>query len=139
MSPFDLPGPLFLVFYIFCGAVVLMSVAMLHNFAESRDTTNVNLSDPYLIAYLRGGRQEALRVATVSLIDRGLLKVSGSTIAAVASNAANGVRSPLEYQLLELCQAPKKASSVHSEHSFDPNMERYEAELVQLGLMPTGS
>ena len=139
MSPFDLPGPLFLVFYLFCGAAVLIGVAMLHNFAESRDTTKVNLSDPYLIAYLRGGRQEALRVATVSLIDRGLLKVSGSTITAVASNAANGVRSSLEQQLLKLCQAPKEAASVHSEHCFDTDMGRYEAELVQLGLMPTGS
>src|SRR5260221_8612976 len=139
MSPFDLPGPLFLVFYLFCGAVVLIGVAMLHNFAESRDTTKVNLSDPYLIACLRGGRQEALRVATVSLIDRGLLKVSGSKITSVASNAANGVRSSLEQQLLKLCQAPKEAASVHSEHCFDSDMDRYEAELVQLGLMPTGS
>src|SRR5712691_7168931 len=139
MSPFDLPGPLFLVFYLFCGAVVLIGVAMLHNFAESRDTAKVNLSDPYLIAYLRGGRQEALRVATVSLIDRGLLKVSGSKITSVASNAANGVRSPLERQLLKLAQAPKEAASVHSEHCFDSDMDRYEAELVQLGLMPTGS
>jgi len=139
MSPFDLPGPLFLVFYLCCGAVVLIGMAMLHNFAESLDTTKVNLSDPYLIAYLRGGRQEALRVAAVSLIDRGLLKVSGSTIEAVASNAADGVRSPLEQQLLKLCQAPKEAASVHSEHYFDSDMDRHEAELVQLGLMPTGS
>jgi len=139
MSPFDLPGPLFLVFYLFCGGIVLIGVAMLHNFAESRDTTKVNLSDPYLIAYLRGGRREALRVATVSLIDRGLLKVSESKISAVASNAASGVRSPLEHQLLKLCQVTKEASSVHSEHCFDSEMDRYEAELAQLGLMPTGS
>src|SRR5260370_11644260 len=133
MSPFDLPGPLFLVFYLCCGAVVLIGMAMLHNFAESRDTTKVNLSDPYLIAYLRGGRQEALRVATVSLIDRGLLKVSGSTIEAVASNAADGVRSSLEQQLLKLCQAPKEASSLHSDPCFDSAISRYEAGLVQLG------
>jgi uncharacterized protein (TIGR04222 family) len=139
MSPFDLPGPLFLVFYLFCGAVALIIMAMLHNFAESRDTTKVNLSDAYLIAYLRGGRKEALRVATVSLIDRGLLKVSGSTISAIASHAASGVRSPLEYQLLRLCQTPREASSVYSEHCFDSDMDRNEAELVQLGLMPTGS
>jgi hypothetical protein len=50
MSPFDLPGSLFLVFYLFCGAVALIGVAMLHNLAEPRDTTKVNLSDPYLIA-----------------------------------------------------------------------------------------
>src|SRR5262249_13172279 len=139
MSPFDLPGPLFLVFYLFCGGIVLIGVAMLHNFSESRDTTKGNLSYPYLIAYLRGGRRGALRVATRLLIDRGLLQGSGSTITTVASNAANVVRSSLEQQLLKLCPAPKEASSVHSEHCFDTDMDRYEAELVQLGLMPTSS
>ena len=138
MSPFDLPGPLFLVFYIFCGGVALLGVAMLHNFAESRDAAKVNLSDPYLIAYLRGGRKEALRVATVSLIDRGLLKVSGATISTIL-NAASRVRSPLEEKLLQLCQTPREASSVDSERRFDDIMSHYESELVQTGLLPTAS
>src|SRR5262245_37441344 len=110
MSPFDLPGPLFLVFYLFCGGILLIILAMLQNSAEPRDTTKVNLSDPYLIAYLRDGRKEALRVATVSLIDRGLLKVTDTKISAIA-NAPNRVRAPLEERLLEYCQTPKDADS----------------------------
>jgi uncharacterized protein (TIGR04222 family) len=138
MSPFDLPGELFLVFYLFCGAVALIGMAMMRSFSESRDTTKVNLSDPYLIAYLRGGRSEAVRIATVSLIDRGLLKVSGSTVSTIA-NAAQRVRVPVEEQLLRHCRTPREANSVHSQSCFDEAMANYEAELVRLGLMPGGS
>src|SRR5262245_9517235 len=138
MSPFDLPGPLFLVFYLFCGAVALTGVAMFHNFAEPGEAVKANLSDPYLIAYLRGGRKESLRVATISLIDRGLLKVTGSAISAI-QNAPNKVSARLEELLLAHCQRPREASSVHNERCFDGTMRRYDEELSQAGLMPTGS
>ena len=136
MSPFDLPGPMFLVFYLLCGGVALLGLAMLHNSAESPDATKVNLSDPYLIACLRGGRREAVRVLTVSLIDRGLLKISGSTVSAVGSNAGYGVRLPVEQQLLTYCQSPQEAASLNSAHCLDGAMSLYEQELVQLGLLP---
>ena len=136
MSPFDLPGPMFLVFYLFCGGVALLALTMLHNSAESPDATKVNLSDPYLIAYLRGGRREAVRVLTVALVDRGLLKVSGPTVSAVASNAGNGVRLPVEQQLLSYCQTPQEVASLNSGHCLAGAMGLYEQELVQLGLLP---
>jgi hypothetical protein len=50
---------------------------MLRRAGESAEPPAVNLSDPYLIAYLRGGKNEVLRIATVTLIDRGYLTVLG--------------------------------------------------------------
>jgi len=38
------------------------------------------MSDPYLIAYLRSGENEALHGATVSLLDRGLMVAIGENL-----------------------------------------------------------
>ena len=82
MNPFDLPGPQFLAFYTALGVGVTLLLHLLRWAAESGKPLKVNFSDPYLIAYLRGGENEALRVATVSLIDRGLFKMQGSELVA---------------------------------------------------------
>ncbi len=66
----------------------------------------MNLADPYLIAYLRGGKNEALRVATVSLIDRGMLTVSGKTVSVAEDFSAAGLRSPLEIVVVTFFKHP---------------------------------
>ncbi|HTM50887.1 MAG TPA: TIGR04222 domain-containing membrane protein [Bryobacteraceae bacterium] len=139
MSPFDLPGPMFLVFYLFCGGLALIGVTLLQNFNEPRENLKVNLSDPYLIAFLRGGRSEAIRVATVSLIDRALLKASGSTVVAINVNTTQVVRAQIEIQLLFLCRTAQEAGTLHANAGFDDSFREYEAELVRLGLMPDAS
>jgi hypothetical protein len=48
----------------------------------SQPKPKVNLADPYLIAFLRGGKNESLRVVTMSLVDRCLLAASGTKLAA---------------------------------------------------------
>jgi uncharacterized protein (TIGR04222 family) len=136
MSPFDLPGPMFLVFYLFCGGLALIGVTMLQNFNEPRENLRVNLSDPYLIAFLRGGRSEAIRVATVSLIDRAFLKASGSTVVTLNVNAAESVRAPIEGELLLVCKTAQEARTLHANAIFADTFRGYETELVRLGLMP---
>src|SRR6185295_16874913 len=69
VNPFDLPGPEFLLFYIILAVAVITALALLRRAAESDSAPQVDLGDPYLIAYLRGGENEAPRVALVSLID----------------------------------------------------------------------
>ena len=74
LNPFNLHGPAFLAFYI--GRMVITLWALkrwLRVFEGRAGTPPPRFDDPYLIAYLRGGVEEAARVATVSLIDRGLL------------------------------------------------------------------
>jgi hypothetical protein len=93
-SPFDLRGPEFLLFYLLFGACVLAALFLLRYTGEATDPPQLNLSDPYLIAFLRGGRNETLRVATVSLIDRGFLQVAGNKVSAV-QNISPSQRKPL--------------------------------------------
>src|SRR6266849_2801383 len=136
MSPFDLPGPQFLVFYLVYGIAVLAVLAALKSRAAPDQATKMNLSDPYLIACLRGGKNEVLRIATVSLIDRGLVTVSGSQLSAVDAKAAGRVRLPLEQQILAYFLTPKDAASAFKERRFGPVIEGYEQERVRLGLLP---
>src|ERR1700687_5193637 len=100
MSPFDLRGPEFLVFYIALGLVMFLVLYVARQWAEPTDAVRIDLSSPYLISYLRGGKNELLRVATISLIHRGLLKVSGTKASIAAPNVVNGVRTSIERELL---------------------------------------
>jgi hypothetical protein len=63
-NPFDLRGPEFLVFYITLGVLVTVVVAVLRRRSESTVVATGPLVDYLKIAYLRGGSDEALRVAT---------------------------------------------------------------------------
>jgi uncharacterized protein (TIGR04222 family) len=77
VNPFDYSGPVFLVFY---AALCLAVCAWVHMRLRSREgefpVPQLDMTDPYQIAYLRGGANEAIRIAVFSLIDRGLLDIS---------------------------------------------------------------
>ena len=53
--------------------LIIGGVMLLRRFDEDRDTAKPPIDDPYFVAFLRGGETETLRVAALSLIDRGLL------------------------------------------------------------------
>lgn len=140
MNPFDLPGPPFLLFY----AVLAIAVNVLfHRWRKGRESAGTvpDLSDPYEISYLRGGQEEALRVATISLIDRGLLKQSGSGKAVAADAASVGkVRRPIERAILEALATPASpvdllgsAKLAQTAGACDP----IKWELEQSGLLTT--
>ena len=136
MNPFDLRGPDFLMFYLVFGGVVFALYELLRRMAEPSDPPKVNLSDPYEIAYLRGGEYEAFRVATISLIDRGLIKVNGTVLQA-EKNADNLVKRPIERAVLAKLQSPQEAASISIETTLEPVFRPYEEELARLGLLPT--
>jgi uncharacterized protein (TIGR04222 family) len=102
---------------------------------ESAEPPAVNLSDPYLIAYLRGGKNEVLRVATVTLIDRGYLTVLGSRLVA-PDRPPTTLRLPIEQRLLGHFAKETEAASVFKSRSFDREMAAYDDELVGLDLVP---
>ena len=77
MNPFDLRGPDFLAFYLVFGLAMLAVLWLLRRAGEADTTSHVMLDDYVEIAYLRGGPQEAMRVATLNLVNRGLLEVHG--------------------------------------------------------------
>ena len=138
MSPFDLYGREFLVFYLVLGACVLCALAMLRHAGESAEPPPVNLSDPYLIAYLRGGKNEVLRIVTVSLIDRGYLTVLGARLVA-PDRPPTTLRLPIEQRMVAFFAKEAEAASVFKSHHFDREMAAYEAELVRWDLLPGSS
>src|SRR5262245_31992018 len=102
MNPFSLPGPEFLFFYFCFSLVVIVAAFILRRMAESGPAPKIDLADPYLIAYLRGGEDEALRVALISLVDRGILVIDDQLI----RRADQAYDDPIEYQIE--CEMLKK-------------------------------
>ncbi len=81
MNPLDFTGPGFLVFYAAYGAAVCLALYWLNRSREPQLPTGPAPTDPCTIACLRGGPAEALRVATVTLLERGaLLLAPGDTL-----------------------------------------------------------
>ena len=139
MNPFDLRGPEFLVFYAIFAVIVIVALLLVRRIFESGSPPKVDLADPYLIAHLRGGDSEVLRVALVSLIDRGLLVVSGKQIKRADHAKADAVRSSPEKALLKTYAKPGEATSI----LFDPVLKlacaEYEQVLKRYRLLPDDS
>jgi uncharacterized protein (TIGR04222 family) len=136
MNPLDMAGPQFLIFYLVLGALTIAALVIARRIREAGEGPHVNLSDPYLIAYLRGGANEALRVATVSLVDRGLLEADGTTLKTVRDAAAAGVRRPIEKAILDKFGSLGAASSVFDDSSVAASTSELERSLRQVKLLP---
>lgn len=103
MNVFDLPGRQFLVVYAALAVVTAIAARALRAFADPPPTASESTDhDPYLIACLRGGVAELIRVNIMTLVDRGLLELKGDTLHAVPGHADHA-RRPLERAILEAC------------------------------------
>ena len=130
MNPFDWYGPEFLLFYVFFSVLVIGGMIWLRNKNEAGPTPQLDLSDAYLIAYLRGGANEVLRVAIVSLVDRNLLIANGSKLKTRPKVTADRARHPIEKDLIEnFKSAETEANSVFNNHAFDRSCEEYREKL----------
>src|SRR5262245_10757955 len=136
MNPFDLRGPEFLLFYFFFSLVVIYANAFLRRRAESGPAPKIDLGDPYLIAYLRGGENEALRVAVVSLVDRGMLVMNDNIISRADHLTSEMAKHPIEYEVLKKFGAPDKAASVFKDDALKSVFQPYREKLELAGLIP---
>lgn len=136
MNPFDWYGPEFLLFYVFFSVLVIGGMVWLRNKNESGPTPKLELSDPYLIAYLRGGANEVLRVAIVSLVDRNLLSDNGSKLMTRMKVTPDRARHPVEKALIEYFKSEAEANSVFSNAGLENACEPYRARLESVGLVP---
>jgi uncharacterized protein (TIGR04222 family) len=134
MNPFALHGPAFLVFYAMVGISALLLQYLWSRSREISSAARMKLSDPYQIAYLRGGSEEALRVAAVALMERKLLNASGRMLTA-EPGAEDRVDSPIEKAVLHLYREPRKADVMGSTSAGEETFATYQAELVQHGLL----
>jgi uncharacterized protein (TIGR04222 family) len=138
MNPFDLPGPQFLVFY---GILAAASIGILwlfrHHGESDKPLPPPELTDPYLVAYLRAGAPEVWRLATVRLIDRGLLKVVDEIISVVDEQTGD-VQNEVERATLEWFRVPRPAISLvqrAASQRFLDLVAGYEQRLMELELL----
>src|SRR5207244_13422627 len=112
------------------------ALVVLRRMAESGEAPKTDLADPYLIAYLRGGANEALRVALVSLVDRGLLTVEGTLVGRAKHATPDAVRRPIEKRLIEKFQGQGEAKIIFTDATLKSACEPYRQKLNMLGVLP---
>ena len=136
MNPFDLGGPEFLLLYFCFSLIVILAIAILRRRAESGPAPKIDLGDPYLVAYLRGGEDEALRVAVISLVDRGLLAMDDQIISRADHVTSDMVKHPIEYEVLKKFGDPGEAPSIFKDDDLKSLIRPYRDKLERAGLMP---
>ena len=138
-SPLDLRGPDFLAFYAIVSLCVLLLLWILRAIFEGGQAPRLETTDPYQIAYLRGGANEALRVATVMLLDRHLLAAETLDGVIVARAKPQDVRRPIEKELLRHFAQPHAPQSIFGDPALVQVCEPYQRRLTELGLLPTAA
>lgn len=140
MLPFTLNGPQFLLFYALFAALVLLGWQRYRRAAppggdKAEPMLGSLTGDPYAIACLRGGPDEAVRVAVVNLIDRGLLveAKAGHWRTSMKTEPALQ-RRPLDAMILAQCSA----SPMSPEAIVADRLVRQSAAVIESGLQGQG-
>jgi uncharacterized protein (TIGR04222 family) len=137
MNPFDLPGPQFLALYAMLGVVVVGTVYYLQQNAEAGGPGRLPMSDPYVIAYLRGGATEAVRLGVAVLVDRQLLAI-GEGDAVVLREGVTPVHgsNDLERAILEQCTSAQHPRDLAVSQRLQEVARRsYEPMLTHMNLL----
>jgi uncharacterized protein (TIGR04222 family) len=139
VNPFDFPGPQFLVFYLAFGLATLGVVWFLRRTSESDPAVSPILNDYLEIAYLRGGANEALRVATMNLINRGLIDVKTDDRLHTPDPQAQ-VSKPSERGILEKFKVAQAATQIFSDRTLRRTVTaECQPTLARMGLIPDAS
>lgn len=137
MNPFDLRGPEFLLFYACLSAVVIAALVWYRKTNEDGDAPRLDASDPYLIAFLRGGKNETARVAVLSLIQRRLLEVVNETrLRATQDSRREMVSNPVERSVLGYFSSASEAAEIFKSGAIEAACQGYQERLERLGLLP---
>ena len=104
VNPFDWSGPWFLLAYLIFGALVYYGVRELLIRQEFRNPhARLSLADdPYRIAFLRGGALEAVKIAAIVLVDRGLLRADGPLLETASADSLRFASHDIERDVLRL-------------------------------------
>lgn len=137
MNIFDLRGPDFLFVYAVLTAVAVFVTALLRRVVDGAgvplESPQRLVSDPYLIAQLRGGSVETLRVAAMSLIDRDLIEHRDGTMKTKKGVEPRHARRPIERDVLRVLTDGSDADALKK---LEPSCEPYEERLRALKLIP---
>jgi len=144
LNPLDLHGPAFLAFYAAIGVVTIVALVVRQHRQESA-TASVSawsgepLSDPYTVAYLRGGGLEAVRVAVATLLDRGTIVADGQWLSP-APHSAMAARSPVPLEqavLAYVTPGPAYLNRAMDDLVIRVALRSIEDTLIGRGLLPT--
>ncbi len=136
MNPFQLTGFSFLFFYLLFGIAVVWGLRVSIRQLESAGATpQQNMTDPYLIAHLRAGNNEALRVATVALLDRGLLTASGTSLTTKNGKSFGAAQRPIEKAILHHYEKSAESHTIFSDAPAKAACNVYEKTLRTQGLL----
>jgi uncharacterized protein (TIGR04222 family) len=137
MNPFDLPGPQFLALYALLGIAAVGAVYYFKQQAESGEPVRLPSSDPYVIAYLRGGAEEAIRLGVAVLVDRQLLAIgTGDTVSVREGVRPTHGSNDLERAILEECENDKYPRDLVASHRLQAVARRsFEPLLHQMRLL----
>jgi uncharacterized protein (TIGR04222 family) len=133
----NVTGPQFLLIYIALGVAANLWLRW-HYATREREARTGALgltNDPYQVALLRGGRDEAIRVAVVTLLDRGLLVEEDGNLHAPRSDGAELVRHPLDRALLDCFNAPAPAARALASPDAIAACDTYERDLEKKQLI----
>jgi len=135
LNPFALHGVAFLFFYLVVGALALAGQLF---WTRGRELAGLgdqpNMTDPYLIAHLRGGANRALSIAAVSLIDRRLLRSGDKTLTA-DPGAEDLARRPIEKAILRCYRTSGSAKDMEFDGNCIAACREYEDVLTLRALI----
>ena len=137
-NPFDWSGPSFLLAYLIFGALVYYLARELLIRMELRNPhAQLSLADdPYRIAFLRGGALEAVKIAAIVLVDRGLLRADGPLLETASADSLRFASHDIERDVLRLYlgrQGHSKELAVQAE--MLPSCRAYQETLTQQELL----
>lgn len=141
MAPFTLAGPAFLAFYaVFAIGVLVAYGTWLRRFGATAGggvMIDALTADPYRIACLRAGPDEAVKLAVVNLIDRGLLAdAQGDGWRATNKGDPGLQRRSLDRVVLGQCQAaPLSTRDMLADRTVRQAAAEIEADLQAKGLL----
>jgi uncharacterized protein (TIGR04222 family) len=152
MNPLDLTGPEFLRFYIPYGlgvvALAWLVRALLGRASGALPSARWSPGaypregDAYAIAFLRGGRQEAVRTVLGRLVSAGLVQVESRLVWVLPEPGEGSPQlQPIERTAWSALQGEVPLTAMEAEQRIqgallDPHLRDIEAELEREGLLP---
>jgi uncharacterized protein (TIGR04222 family) len=144
MIPFSLDGQQFLLFYGSFVALVVVAYAAYVNLGPlsaraSAPRIDTLANDPYAVACLRGGPDEAVRLAILNLIDRDLLTAAkGNGLRATLKAQPEALRRSLDKAIVAECSsAPLSATGLMENPRVRAAAVVVERDLQRQGLLLT--
>jgi uncharacterized protein (TIGR04222 family) len=115
VNPFDLSGPGFLVFYWTLSIISLLFIYWLRLSSDVTGRPAQMTSDPCLLAYLRDGYPEVVRVALLTLVDEGAIAVKDRELSLAPEGTRprfQRKRTAVEQQLLDYLARPATVDQI---------------------------